>query len=1264
MSSKYRLWLITALVLLVYVSQISVQGMSPRDVAPDQDELTQSATLESTGGVQNLDMSNTGLSFTQQASTCPGDFDGNGMVNIADFLLFADVFGASSDDTNYNALMDMDGNGEVGIADFLSFVGVFGTTCEAPPSPTSDRDVLVILYNATDGPNWKNNTNWLTDAPLDDWYGVDTDDSERVVSLDLSGRWNIDTRTAERLGLSGSIPPEIGNLTNLDHLTLWNNSLTGSLPSNFTKLPLEWLRIDDNDGLCAPGTRDFADWLEGFDSRRVPFCSESDAAVLKSLYEAAGGPNWTNASGWLDGPVLAEWHGIRTDSEGRVTALDMSQNGLAGVLPPNLGRLGRLTDLQIADNAGLSGNLPSSLANISIRTLQYDGTGLCNPAETYFQDWLQTVQTHQGTETTCAPVLDRDVLEELYLTTGGRHWQHSDNWLSESPLNQWHGVETDDEGRVIGLDLYNNNLTDEIPPELANLSHLKVLNLGFNSLSGPVPRELARLDGLESLDLIGNKLSGRVPPEFGCLQNLKQLDLRGNIGIVGTIPPELGGLANLEALELSGCAMTGSIPLELGNLTSLKHLSISGPAFSGKIPPELGKLTELESLDIRGTNLRGSIPPELGQLAHLRRLDLSSNEFTGSIPPEFGNLSSLEYLDFSSNDLTGSIPPEFGNLSSLEHLDLTANELTGLLPPELGRLASLERLYIAGNALSGSLPPEFSGLVRLNVLVLSANSDLAGALPASITHLGDLVSLQTSGTELCAPSVPDFSEWLADIPRRRIKSCGGEARAYLTQAVQSREFPVPLVAGEEALLRVFATAARANEEPVPPVRASFYLDGSLAHVADIPASPVQLPTEVDEGSLAASANAMIPAEVVQPGLEMVIEVNPGGTLAPELGVSQRIPERGRAAIEAKAMPVLDLTVVPFIWIKDPDSEIEALVKDMAADPGGNELLFGTRVLLPVGDMRVTAHRPVLTSSTTTSDLLQETEAIRVMEGTGEHYLGMMSPNDNGFRGGGRAYRPGRASFAAPESDVVAHEIGHNMSLHHAPCGDPIGLDPEYPYPNGTIGAWGYDPVGRWLVPSNTPDLMSYCGPAWVSEYSFKKALRFRLADEGAKAPDAATSASSLLLWGGKDAEENPYLEPAFVVNAPPVLPQFGSQYRITGRNATHTELFSLTFDMPEVACDDGSSSFAFVLPVDPEWRDKLASIALTGPGGSTTLNGETDHPMVILRNPRTGQVRGFLRDLPEAALARSKIAVDALSPELGLEALFSRGIPGVEAYQQ
>ena len=52
-------------------------------------------------------------------------------------------------------------------------------------SPSGDRDALVSLYNATDGPNWANNTNWLTDEPLESWYGVETDDGGRVTEVRL-----------------------------------------------------------------------------------------------------------------------------------------------------------------------------------------------------------------------------------------------------------------------------------------------------------------------------------------------------------------------------------------------------------------------------------------------------------------------------------------------------------------------------------------------------------------------------------------------------------------------------------------------------------------------------------------------------------------------------------------------------------------------------------------------------------------------------------------------------------------------------------------------------------------------------------------------------------------------------------------------------------------------------------------------------------------------------------------------------------------------
>ena len=718
-------------------------------------------------------------------------------------------------------------------------------------------------------------------------------------------------------------------------------------------------------------------------------------------------------------------------------------------------------------------------------------------------------------------------------------------------------------------------------------------------------------------------------------------------------------------LGLFANGLTGRIPRELGGLANLRLLYLYRGDLTGPIPPELGNLANLERLYLHENDLTGLIPPELGNLANLRRLNLSANRLTGPIPPGLGDLANLRYLYVGRNDLMGRIPPELGGLADLRGLNLAANRLTGRIPPELGGLADLAYLYLGVNELTGPVPPEFGGLMRLRSLALQTNVDMSGVLPASLTSLADLETLQTAGTALCAPSDAGFLEWLQGVPYRRVALCESEpAAAYLVQAVQSREFPVPLVGGEEALLRVFVTAGRDNDERLPPVRASFHLSGTLVHVADIPGGPGPIPTEVDEGSLATSANAVVPADVVLPGLEMVVEVDPDGTLEPALGVARRIPATGRAAIDVQALPLFDLTVVPFLWTAEPDSAVLESVEGMAADPEGHELLELTHTLLPVGGLEVTAHEPVLSSSNDALDLIDQTRAIRVMEGGTAYWMGTMSGPITSA--GGLARRGGRSSFAIPLADVIAHEFGHNFGLQHAPCGGAGNPDPAYPYPDGSIGAWGYNARGSVrLVPPSWFDLMGYCDPDlyWVSDYFFTKALHFRLFDEQQSlvASLTAQQAESLLLWGGADADGELYLNPAFVVDAPSVLPDDAGEHRIAGRTANGDELFSLDFTLPETADADGRGSFVFALPADPAWAGNLASITLSGPGGSATLDGDTDLPMTVLLDPATGQVRAILRDLPQAEAAA------ALAPQAGpdsLDVLFSRGIPDAAAWSR
>ncbi|MCY4400936.1 MAG: hypothetical protein OXE96_16595 [Gemmatimonadetes bacterium] len=100
-----------------------------------------------------------------------------------------------------------------------------------------------------------------------------------------------------------------------------------------------------------------------------------------------------------------------------------------------------------------------------------------------------------------------------------------------------------------------------------------------------------------------------------------------------------------------------------------------------------------------------------------------------------------------------------------------------------------------------------------------------------------------------------------------------------------------------------------------------------------------------------------------------------------------------------------------------------------------------------------------------------------------------------------------------------------------------------------------------------------------------------------EAANVAPQDQILLLWGGTDAQGTPYLDPAFVMDAPPKLPLAEGDHRLTGRTTAGDELFSLTFGMPELADGDGSSVFVFALPV-PQWEEGLASLTLSGQGAA------------------------------------------------------------------
>ena len=187
------------------------------------------------------------------------------------------------------------------------------------------------------------------------------------------------------------------------------------------------------------------------------------------------------------------------------------------------------------------------------------------------------------------------------------------------------------------------------------------------------------------LNLIENQLTGNIPPEIGILTNLTGLFLSYNY-LRGEIPSEIGNLINLTELHLGHNGLQGEIPPEIGNLANLTYLSLWNNELTGSIPPEIGNLNNLIFLSISENKINGQIPLELGNLIHLNSLGLFNNELTSSIPSEIGNLTNLTYLGLFNNELTGGIPSEIWELKNMEFFRLENNQLINDIPESLCEL--------------------------------------------------------------------------------------------------------------------------------------------------------------------------------------------------------------------------------------------------------------------------------------------------------------------------------------------------------------------------------------------------------------------------------------------------------------------------------------------------------------------------------------------------------------------------------------------------
>ena len=982
-----------------------------------------------------------------------------------------------------------------------------------------------------------------------------------------------------------------------------------------------------------------------------------DRQVLIALYNATGGPNWWQNRNWNTVASMETWYGVETNSAGFVTELVLDDNNLVGTLPAELGNLAQLERL-VLDGNDISGQIPPELGNLSNLTmLTLRGNDLEGP-----------IPSELGALTRL------DTLDLFFTGVSGAIPPSLGNLSSVQRFtvgwNQLSGPIPAELGRLDNVRYMNfsrNELTGTIPPEFGDLDSIELLSVSRNNLTGNIPAELGQLATLERLYLYDNQLTGQIPPALAQLSQLDLLWIHQN-QLAGPIPDEFANLTALEDLRAHENRLSGGIPSFLGGFP-LRLLYLHDNALSGGMPAEIGGIGTLELLTLHGNReLAGLLPRSLLGLEYVRTLSFEDTGLCAQVDDEFqkwlqavpnlagrecdpGEVERLALAEF--HDMTGGT--SWGNRSAwlsdadvgdwygvtsedghVVELRLPDNGLAGPLPSEIANLTQLRVVNLSGNDLSGAFPNAVAGLSELTELRVAGNPGLEGALPFGLRRLDNLRVLEFDGTGLCASPSANFQAWFSAIAETTGATCDNPDQVtvsletvYLTQSVQTPSRRVRLVANRDALLRAFVTAEEPRGYFEPEVLAVFTDPGDdEVHRVMMTRDDNQIPAEALEGDVESSYNAVIPAEVLTPGVRMFVEVDPEGDLPLTAESRTRFPETGSDSLRVVEVPPLQLTLVPVLEQAAPDTSILAWVRGVSAESPQAGLLKHS---FPLAEFSVRPHEPFYTSLdiTTTAGqvaLFGELEALRTVEGGTGHYYGVAA--DLGSVGG-RGQLPGWVSVGVPSTNTLTHEVGHNVSLRHAPCGNPPGVNPAYPYLDGSIGVWGYDfRDGSTVSPDRSEDIMTYCRTRpWISDYHYRSVINHRAASAGNIAGDGMVAANPpsdmLVLWGGV-ADGELLLEPVYSMHAAPRLPEEGGPYRIRGIGSDGRTLLALDFMPGEDG--HGGKHFFFTVPLEPEWEDSLDRIILIGPEGQVAVAREDERAITVVTDRGTGRMRAILRD--------------------------------------
>lgn len=581
------------------------------------------------------------------------------------------------------------------------------------------------------------------------------------------------------------------------------------------------------------------------------------------------------------------------------------------------------------------------------------------------------------------------------------------------------------------------------------------------------------------------------------MQNLQQLE-------INSVPQTLTGLetaTNLESLSIVN--QTSSLPeLDISALASLgdiEYLSL----FNLRIinSSTIQNLTNLVSLNLSGSrldNIQATVNSSKIINLNIADTNISNINF-------LSNKSALDYLNITNTsvyDLTPLLTSGLGSgdLVSMNYTCVytgkysnNTNIINQLRNRNVSIFNSFQNIGLYGdnqvcsnqlNELTANINAVYSTDLQINWqltnttqdLVCEIYIDLQGQQPRTPLSLVDNCGSITSTSFITAFSNAPVSLKVWDhFGSSKLFSASVTTESHATPYLYSYDWGQTIVKNDSRLIPNKAALLRlhilGNQSiPVPDIQIQALLNNTTTPLTSI--KPSQLPVNKSFNNLHQNYRVTIDKSLMQPGL--VINVTVEGiakTITPNFGVDNK----------------LNITLVPI--------QIE---NTLGIIPSQNAIRDAFLETWPFSEINLRNRLPYTSTATTAEDMenvLYEIQELQIMDGDNSHYYGVFSSNIydlfdfNGF--GGIAFIGDTTAIGSdsdPDLSIMLHEMGHSFSLQHVNCGEPDTYDPLYPYNTNSIGSLGItNNLSLLIQPNNYRDMMSYCQPEFVSDYSYEKA---------------------------------------------------------------------------------------------------------------------------------------------------------------------------------